>query len=614
VYLAENVVNTREIYEANCNRNSNLLHHWLYSCIDGHHQCRQSLSGSLYDDDAGEVLPSRVIHVGALDCSQAPRIFLTGGERGKYTVLSHRWGKARKVKMVEKNLKEFTRSLPINELPLTFKDAIQVTRSLGIEYLWIDSLCIIQDDPVDWEREAAQMGSIFERACCTIAAVDAIDDVTDEDKGLFLPRERDPLAVRMRCDWDERSIDPPMQDDPMWESTFQRLPCSLSATKNRDVVLRPRWKGLLHTVEDSMWTKRAWVLQERILSRRIIYYTKRKVFWECQRLSNDEENRPNTVPPLRTQLASEIEELSSYPTSAFKEPHMFNSWAHQVAEYSSCQLTEEKDKLAAFKGLCDRVEQRLPQEIFAGVILDEAGSNLLWRTRDKPLEAYAEFHAPSWSWAALKGAITYHAYSIEASSRPQIQNLQISTPDSCLNAKDEAKCRSGVCGILSFDAPFDIVTAAETFGELRSHTNEAMIHILGSSVHYESTPIPRRMSSGALNIPKRELSLPSRTQVLRAKFTDVIIGWILQDREISKGEHTDLMCVALAMRQALCKSKFVADFEAVRGFDYSNEQNVDFIALQPCLEEASMYRRIGRGRVVATGWIDTCRQNHFRLY
>jgi len=399
----------------------------------------------------------------------------------------------------------------------------------------------------------------------------------------------------------------------MWESTFKRLPCSLIEPKNRDIVLRPRWKGLWHTVEDSKWVKRAWVLQERILSRRIIYYTKRKVFWECQQLSNDEENRSTTLPPLRTQFASEIEKLSSYPTNACEKPNMCDSWGYQVAEYSSCLLTEEKDKLAAFRGLCDRVEQRLPQEIFAGVLLDEAGLNLLWHARDKPLEAYTEFHAPSWSWSALKGAIKYHVYSIDAPSCPQIQSLQISTPESCLIAKGGAKCKSGVCGILSFDAPFDIATAAETFDELQSHTNKAMIHILGSSVHYESTPVSRRMPSGALNIPKREFSLPSRTQVLRAKSTGEIIGWILQDGEISKGEHTDIMCVALAMRQASCMSKFVANIGEIRGFAYSSEQNVDFIALQPPLEEASMCRRIGRGRVVATGWIDTCRQTHFKI-
>ena len=521
----------REIYEANCSRNSGLLNRWLYSCIDNHDQCRQSLDGSVYSDTEGEPLPSRVIHVGAFDGSQTPRIVLTKGRMGKYAVLSHRWGKSRKLKTERETLEEFTKSIPMSKLPLTFKDAIEVTRSLCIEYLWVDSLCIIQDDPVDWEREAATMGSVFERALCTIAAVDSIDDDTGVDIGLFLPREKDPLAARINCNWDEHSIKPPISDDdPIWRETFRRLPCSFGATKNRGIVLRPRWKGLWHTIQDSKWTKRAWVLQEQILSRRIIYYTKRKVFWECSQFSNDEENRPNTVHPVRTQIASGLERLSSCSTDVCKEDsNVFRPWWSQVEAYSACLLTKEKDKLAAFEGLCDRVEKRLPQKIFAGVLLDDAGVNLLWHARDKPLEAYTEFHAPSWSWSALKGAIKYHPYSIETSSRQQIQNLQISAPDSCLNVKDGAICKSGVCGILSFDAPFSIATAAETFGELKSHKNEAMIQILGSSVHHESIPIPRTHSE-ALDIPKRELSLPPRTQVLRAKHTNKIIGWILQDK------------------------------------------------------------------------------------
>ena len=69
----------------------------------------------------------------------------------------------------------------------------------------------------------------------------------------------------------------------------------------------------------------------------------------------------------------------------------------------------------------------------------------------------------------------------------------------------------------------------------------------------------------------------------------------------------------MIVQQASRMSEIAAAFGPVRGFDYLNEQNVDFVALQPCLKEASMYRRIGRGRVVATGWIDTCKQKSYRV-
>jgi hypothetical protein len=138
------MIDAREILEANSNRNIGLLCRWLYSCIDNseHYQCRRSLTGITDNDDTGEYLPSRVIHVGALNGSQPARLYITNREKGRYVALSHRWGKSQKVMTLRKTLGCFTTSLPMDELSMTFEDAIQVTRNLGMSYLWIDSLCI----------------------------------------------------------------------------------------------------------------------------------------------------------------------------------------------------------------------------------------------------------------------------------------------------------------------------------------------------------------------------------------------------------------------------------------------------------------------------------------
>ncbi|KAF8858358.1 HET-domain-containing protein [Acephala macrosclerotiorum] len=617
-YLNALMIETREILPANSNRNIGLLYQWLHGCINNpeHSECMRSLTGIHYDDSAGEILPSRVIHVGSLDGREPARLFITNGEKDMYTALSHRWGKGQKVKTLKTDLESFSRSLPMDELPLTFRDAIQVTRNLGIFYLWIDSLCIVQDNPEDWAKEATQMGSIFERATCTIAAIDAIDDTTDEDRGLFNLRQPDPLAVRMSCKYNDELDEPPTYDDEEWEDQLKRLPCSFASVRNKDIILQPRWKGLLHTMVDSAWYNRGWVVKERVLSRRIIYYTRRKIFWECQKLSNDEENRPNNCPSLRSQFATRLDQLATrtLPMDPNQTFHNLDIWNTQIAEYSACRITFETDKLVAFQGICDRVEKRLNRTIFAGMLLDGTGFNLLWRSRDEKSTIYTKFHAPSWSWAACNGAVSYYDNTITGQLAPQLQELKVDSPPSCLHTDDGTKCRNGVCGIMSFSTTFGSAIAEEKINELRSKSNDSLIHILGSTVHLESIPVPRQTSGGSvLNIPDRKLSLPKQTQVLRDVRTGDIIGWFANDRDVPSGKQQEILCANVAQWKASKMSKGFKDLNPVRKFDYDKEENVDFIALEPCGGSAGFYRRIGRGRVVRKGWLDSCGRKFFKV-
>ncbi|PQE07156.1 Heterokaryon incompatibility protein [Rutstroemia sp. NJR-2017a BVV2] len=89
-------------------------------------------------------------------------------------------GERPKTETTKDNIDCFKQALPMEELPQTFKDAITVTRQLGLQYIWIDSLCIIQHDQEDWFRESAKMGDIFESSSCTLAAVDALDDDSND--------------------------------------------------------------------------------------------------------------------------------------------------------------------------------------------------------------------------------------------------------------------------------------------------------------------------------------------------------------------------------------------------------------------------------------------------
>ncbi|KAF1978655.1 hypothetical protein BU23DRAFT_421303, partial [Bimuria novae-zelandiae CBS 107.79] len=87
-----------------------------------------------------------------------------------YLTLSHRWSQGPVCKLVMDNLPDFRKDIPIRDLSITFQDAIEATNSLGFEYIWIDSLCIIQDSTHDWAAEVTQMAQIYENAACNLSA------------------------------------------------------------------------------------------------------------------------------------------------------------------------------------------------------------------------------------------------------------------------------------------------------------------------------------------------------------------------------------------------------------------------------------------------------------
>lgn len=144
------------------------------------------------------------------------------------------------------NFNALTKGFDTRLLPQTLQDAVHVTRMLGLQYLWIDSLCIIQDSADDWQREASQMADIYINAYCTIATTRA----EDGDEGFLQPRsQRQCVAVR------------PSKGVPYYVC---------------EVI-----DDFGHDVENSTLNQRGWVLQERVLSPRTIYFAKSQVYWEC---------------------------------------------------------------------------------------------------------------------------------------------------------------------------------------------------------------------------------------------------------------------------------------------------------------------------------------------
>jgi hypothetical protein len=145
---------------------------WLTECQDTHPGC---------GNDVPE-LPSRVLYV--VEEGQPP--FLVNGEGiyAHYATLSYCWGQSRAVKTTVENLEQLQNAIPLDTLPETFRDAMLVCRQLGIRYLWVDNICIVQNSTADWEKQSSAMGSIYYNSTITLAATASSDSST----GMFLPK------------------------------------------------------------------------------------------------------------------------------------------------------------------------------------------------------------------------------------------------------------------------------------------------------------------------------------------------------------------------------------------------------------------------------------------
>ncbi|KAM5343636.1 hypothetical protein ACJ41O_012173 [Fusarium nematophilum] len=210
-------------------------------------------------------LPDRVLDLGNPE-SPAIRLLETRNEKAFYACLSHRWGQVQPLKTILESIESHRRGISIDALPLTFRDAISVCRRLSIRYIWIDSLCIIQNSASDWGRQAAKMASIYENAFLTIAATKA----QGPDSGLHTREHQDPVL-------------------------FERIPGSeIGCGVSVDVFVRADYDprgGIQHwdcpdygAESEKQWPllTRAWVFQERILSPRILHFAQNELVWECR--------------------------------------------------------------------------------------------------------------------------------------------------------------------------------------------------------------------------------------------------------------------------------------------------------------------------------------------
>jgi hypothetical protein len=348
-----------------CRRSTYLgvVSEWLRSCHEDHNDCPK-----------GDMpLPSRVLDVGAIGLDRL-HLRISNGEYSSYAALSHCWGGGILARTTRENLKARQNCIFFAELPKTFQDAVTVTRDLGLRFLWIDALCIVQDDKSDWEQESGNMAAVYQNAYVVIGA-----DMSGDSNGGFLDQVSH-----------DRSCDPGAFVDNQRATIHARArhknPCPLLNNEWPSPRLPPGVEpGPLQPL-----ARRAWTLQEQILATRMIHFTNDEMVWdcrsglrcECMELDHGYSDGENQRIAYNNCLAS---------SAADK----FTAWSRVVDSIMVRNLTYKKDILPALSGLAKQMQD-------SGAGTHDLPEGLLWTTELSIPRRVRPYRAPSWSWASVE--------------------------------------------------------------------------------------------------------------------------------------------------------------------------------------------------------------------
>jgi hypothetical protein len=345
-------------------------------CKETHSRCSTRQRGHGH-------LPTRVI---AIDRSSAAIQLVTParGTVGQYACLSHCWGKSQPLKTCKNNINAFKDHIPWDLLPRTFQEAIEFARGLDIPYIWIDSLCVVQDDGEDWAREAAKMASIYQNSMITLAGTKS----NSSEQGLF---SRDPLPTNAR-----------------------RLEFADGHGKPHILYVRlrrPHWDDKIGNDYSHAQQRlyplltRAWCFQERLLSPRFVHFCGTELVWECMELSTCQCGlfRPTFQLKLPGSTSFGLPQKDARAHQG--EDH---NWKEIIQKYSQLAITYDRDRLVALLGLADDAQQFHKGRCLAGLWEDAMVEHLLWYVSNDPTGQRPNLHSPpTWSWASTGAPISF---------------------------------------------------------------------------------------------------------------------------------------------------------------------------------------------------------------
>lgn len=356
---------------------------WLHDCELNHQTCKPLVSHK----------PKILIDVGSLD-GRPPRLVMSEDLHNqdiRYATLSYCWGNANFCTTKENEIWQ-KQEIPLHLIPRTLQDALSLTRNLDIRYLWIDALCIVQDNHAEWKIEASRMQDIYSGSSITIAATDA----GDSSVGCFFPNpsELDKAGVFLTI---------------------------ANAGHNLGTIVRVQPYDIRTSAKHSVLNTRGWVLQELVLSHRTVHCMRSGLYWECRS-------------KCRTETGLVFDRLMKHQSLVPALPHNSQTgvnkiWWQWIESYSRRRFSFPKDRLPALSGIVQHYQRATKDVPILGLWESSFPQDLLWM-RIKILTKVIDHtpnlvNIPSWSWLSCPYEVCFDLWNIYYIKEADYQQVQI---------------------------------------------------------------------------------------------------------------------------------------------------------------------------------------------
>ncbi|KAK1705464.1 heterokaryon incompatibility protein-domain-containing protein [Colletotrichum acutatum] len=370
---------------------------WLRDCISNH--------AGYCGKDTGGFVPTRLLDLEVRDTDDV-RLSTAVPVHETYATLSHCWGKSEILTLRRANMESFQAGIRVETLSKTFRDTISLLRRLGLRYLWIDSLCIIQDSVDDWRKESVTMAEVYRNGTINIAATAA----SGGDEGLYFAPH--PIHSRhLRVSFNQ-SIDGTLSEGP----TSGERPLVVEAGDYFLLNSKIWQRG----VEEAPLNTRGWVLQERLFSPRVIHFSRHQLFWQCgmdyrigqfaysnDRIGSFGKAYTNRDPRAFSQVLWRLKSMTKEEKDPLLLEEAYLPWEEVVTTYTAQHLTKGEDRLIAVQALAKTMEEAVDDCYVAGLWESRLVEDLLWACSAQGERArysrQTTWRAPTWSWASMNG-------------------------------------------------------------------------------------------------------------------------------------------------------------------------------------------------------------------
>ncbi|KAI9928460.1 hypothetical protein ASPWEDRAFT_38689 [Aspergillus wentii DTO 134E9] len=364
--------------------------HWIHGCLRGHEKCPKNTRPQSY--------PTRLLELH--DSSMRLVLPAEMNLSDPYAALSYCWGENPSFLCLSaSNFHEFQKGKPYSILPVAFQEAIRLIKKLGIHYIWIDALCIIQAGPgskEDWQSECVNMQQVYSNCEVNLS----LSTASCPDESCLdgrRPSKTPPFEIQI-----------PSRNDSNRHETW--------------TIVSPKYYE--EALYDQPLGTRAWALQERLLSPRVVSLGRGELFWDCIQMPNASETLPCGGIVNTTDERQFLEK--SIPDTSDREK-LESVWWNIVKEYTERKLTfPHKDKFMAFSAVAAQMAHAMDDVYIAGHFWKTIPYSLNWQAgHEDEVETTPQrivvpagddgcekdSHTPSWSWASMNGALIVNPFS-----------------------------------------------------------------------------------------------------------------------------------------------------------------------------------------------------------